>query len=325
MKAAFLTETGSPDVIQFGDVDAPQAGAGQILIRNRAVCVNPIDTYVRAGTIAFDFPKPYFPGCDAAGVVESVGEGVEEFAVGDRVWCTNQGLLGLQGTFAETIAVDSTWCHPIPEGVDFETAAANALVGVTAHLGLFRCARIEPGETILVIGGTGGVGSMVVQMAKAIGATVITTASDETKCARAIELGADHVINYNTHSIADETRRLVPKGVNVYWETRRMPDFDEAISLMAQRGRMVVMAGRDSRPEFPVGPFYVNECSLHGFVMFKATALEIRRCAEEMNRWMASGRLKANVAHRLSLNHAAEAHRIQESDKAGGKIVLTMD
>ncbi len=325
MKAAFINETGSPEVIQYGDVEDPQVGPDQILIRNHAVCVNPIDTYVRAGTIAFDLPQPYFPGCDAAGVVESVGEGVEDFAVGDRVWCTNQGLLGLQGTFAERISVETAWCHPIPAGVDFETAAANALVGVTAHLGLFRCARIEPGETILVIGGTGGVGSMVVQMAKAIGATVITTASDDAKSARAIELGADHVINYNTHSIADETRRLAPKGVHVYWETRRMPDFDEAISLMAQRGRMVIMAGRDSRPEFPVGPFYVNECSLHGFVMFKATALEMRRSAEEMNRWMASGRLKANIAQRLSLKHAAEAHRIQETDKVGGKIVLTMD
>ena len=103
-----------------------------------------------------------------------------------------------------------------------------------------------------------------------------------------------------------------------------MPDFDEAIDLLAPRGQMILMAGRDSRPEFPVGPFYVKECSLHGFVMFKATPLEMKRCAEEMNRWMASGKLKANIAHTLPLSEAAQAHRLQESGDVGGKIVLTI-
>ena len=324
MKAAYITNTGSPDVIQFGDFENPTAGPGQILIRNHAVSVNPIDTYVRSGLIAFDLPNPFFPGCDSAGVVEAIGDGVDSFAVGDRVWCTNQGLLGRQGTFAERIAVDAEWCFPLLDGVEFETAAANALVGVTAHLGLFRSATIEPGETILVIGGTGGVGSMVVQMAKAAGATVITTASTAEKCSRAIELGADHVVNYSNQAIGETVKQLAPKGVNVFWETRRMPDFDEAVDLMAPRGRMILMAGRDSRPEFPVGPFYVKECSLHGFVMFKATPLEMRRCADEMNRWMASGKLKAQIAKTLPLAEAAQAHRIQEAENVGGKIVLTI-
>ncbi|QDV82390.1 NADPH:quinone reductase [Planctomycetes bacterium TBK1r] len=324
MKAAYIKQTGTPDVIQFGDMEPPTVGPGQILIRNHAVSVNPIDTYVRSGLVAFELPDPFIPGCDAAGVVESVGEGVESFSVGDRVWCTNQGLLGRQGTFAEQIAVDAHWCFPLPDSVDFATAAANALVGVTAHLGLFRSAAIEPGETVFIIGGTGGVGAMVVQMAKAAGASVITTAGSDAKCERAMELGADHVINYSSQSIAERVKEIAPKGVNLFWETRRMPDFDEAIDLMAPRGRMVLMAGRDSRPEFPVGPFYVKECSLHGFVMFKATPLEMQRCAEAMNRWMASGRLKANIAQTLRLSEAAEAHRIQEAENVGGKIVLTV-
>ncbi|MDV6029987.1 MAG: NADPH:quinone reductase [Phycisphaera sp. RhM] len=324
MKAAYIKQTGSADVIQFGDLESPTAGPGQILIRNHSVSVNPIDTYVRSGLVAFELPDPFIPGCDAAGVVESVGEGVDSFSVGDRVWCTNQGLLGRQGTFAEQIAVDAHWCFPLPDSVDFATAAANALVGVTAHLGLFRSAAIEPGETVFIIGGTGGVGAMVVQMAKAAGASVITTAGSDAKCERAMELGADHVINYSTQSIAERVKEIAPKGVNLFWETRRMPDFDEAIDLMAPRGRMVLMAGRDSRPEFPVGPFYVKECSLHGFVMFKATPLEMQRCAEAMNRWMASGRLKANIAQTLPLSEAAEAHRIQEAENVGGKIVLTV-
>ncbi|MEM6469619.1 MAG: NADPH:quinone reductase, partial [Planctomycetota bacterium] len=270
MKAAYFTETGTPDVIQVGELPDPVAGENQLLIRNEAASVNPIDTYVRSGLIEFDSPSPVIPGCDAAGIVEEVGAGVDGFKKGDRVWCTNQGLLGRQGTFSERIAVGQEWCHQIPTDVSFETAAANALVGVTAHLGLFREALLEPGETVLVIGGTGGVGAMVVQMAKAAGAIVITTARDSTRAVAAKALGADHVIEYTSQDIHEETKRIASKGVNVYWETRRMPDFDKAIEVMAPRGRMILMAGRDSRPEFPVGPFYVKECSLHGFVMFKA-------------------------------------------------------
>lgn len=324
MKAAFFTETGAPDVIQVGELPKPSIGSNELLIRNHAASVNPIDTYVRSGLIQFDAPVPTIPGCDAAGVVEAIGEGVEMFQPGDRVWCTNQGLLGRQGTFAEYIAVSQSWCHRIPETVSFEDAAANALVGVTAHLGLFREALLEPGETVLVIGGTGGVGAMVVQMAKALGAVVITTARNVERATRAIELGADYVIDYSSDDIISETKRLAPKGVNVFWETRRMPDFDQVIDVLAARGRMVVMAGRDSRPAFPVGPFYVKECSLHGFVMFKATAIEMRRCADEMNRWMAAGKLQANIARTLTLEQTADAHRLQESDSVGGKIVVTL-
>lgn len=325
MKAAFIEEVGGTDQIVFGDLETPNPGPKQLLIRNHAVSVNPIDTYVRAGNVAFELPRPYILGCDAAGVVEAVGDDVNDFEVGDRVWCTNQGLLGRQGTFAEKIAVDSEWCFPIPENVDFESAAANALVGVTANLGLFRCARLEPGEAVFVIGGTGGVGAMVVQMAKAAGASVITTAGSDDKCSHAKTLGADHVINYNTSDLQTVLRELAPAGVNVYWETRRDPDFDSAVESLAPRGRMVVMAGRDSRPEFPVGPFYVKECSLHGFVMFKATPIEMARCAKHMNRWMSKGKLVASIAHRLPLSDAARAHEIQESGAAGGKIVLTID
>ncbi|KAA5545945.1 NADPH:quinone reductase [Roseiconus nitratireducens] len=324
MKAAFLDRTGSPDVIQYSDLDDPVPGPGQVLIRNHAVSVNPIDTYVRAGIVAFDLPQPFVVGCDAAGVIEAVGSEVNGFSAGDRVWCTNQGVLGRQGTFSEMLAVDQQWCFPLPDSVDYESAAANALVGVTAHLGLFRCAQLKAAETLLVIGGSGGVGSMVVQMAKAVGAKVITTAGSAEKCDRASRLGADHVIDYSKQSIADAVKELAPDGVNVFWETRREPDFDLAIGALAQRGRMVLMAGRDARPEFPVGPFYVNECSLHGFVMFKAAASEMKACAEDMNRWMESGQLKSNVAQTLPLSEAAEAHRLQEAGGVGGKIVLTV-
>lgn len=330
MKAAFLRSTGSPDVIQIGQLDDPVPGAGEVLIRVHAVSVNPIDTYIRSGAVSFDLPEPFIPGCDAAGVVEAVGSGVHAVSVGDRVWCTNQGLLGRQGTFAEKIVISHDWCFPLVDSVSFADAAACALVGVTAHLGLFREADLQAGETILVVGGAGGVGSMVVQMARAAGATVIATARTAAKCEAVKKMGADIVIHYETESIEEVVRREAPRGVDVFWETRREPDFDLAIDLMAPHGRMVLMAGRDARPPFPVGPFYVKECSLHGFVMFKATPTEMRAAAEDITHWLAMGKLKSNVGATLGLDDAAKAHQMQEAatlESASdlmGKIVLTV-
>lgn len=330
MKAAYIEQVGDPDVIQVADLPQPTPTGDNVVIRVHAAAVNPIDTYVRSGAVAMELPSPFIIGCDAAGVVESVGEEVNNFSVGDRVWCTNQGLLGRQGTFAEQIAVSSDWCFPLPDDVSFADAAACALVGVTAHLGLFREAGLQAGETMLVIGGSGGVGSMVVQMGKATGARVIATAGSPEKCERVRQLGADVVINYQTESIAEVVQREVPKGVNVFWETRREPDFDLAVELMAARGRMILMAGRDAQPVFPVGPFYVKECSLHGFVMFKATPVEMRTAADDINRWLAGGKLQANIATTLPLEKAAEAHRLQEaatlqeSGQLAGKIVVSL-
>jgi len=319
MKAAVIHRTGPPEVIEITDMAVPEPVAGEVLIDVHAVSVNPIDTYIRAGALATELPDPFIIGCDAAGVVAGVGSGVQNVAVGDRVWCTNQGLSNRQGTFAEKITIDADWCYPIPDGVGFDQAAACGLVAVTAHLGLFREAMLQAGETILAIGGSGGVGSMVVQMSKAIGATVIATGGTDQKCRIASDLGADVAINYQRESIAKIVHEKAPKGVNVFWETRRDPDFDMAVELMAPRGRMVLMAGRDARPTFPVGPFYVKECSLHGFAMFKATPVEMRTAAEDINQWLASGKLRANIAATFPLERAAEAHRLQESSTLQGR------
>ena len=330
MKAAYIEKTGPSDVIQIGEIPAESPSSGKVRIRVHAVSVNPIDTYIRSGAVASEINDRYIIGCDAAGIIESVGEDTQNFKIGDRVWCTNQGLQGRQGTFAELICVDEDWCYHLPDEVSFETAASCALVGMTAHLGIFREARLQAGEIVLCIGGTGGVGSMVVQMAKAYGATVLATAGSPEKHRRLLELGADVAIAYNQTAIEDSVLQAAPKGVNVFWETRREPNFDQAIELLAPRGRMVLMAGRDAKPVFPVGPFYVKECSLHGFVMFKATVLEMKTAAEEINRWMANGKLQPNISLQLPLSQAAEAHRQQEAatlrneGNLSGKIVLTL-
>jgi NADPH2:quinone reductase len=329
VKAAYIESTGPPETIQFGELSMPELTAAQVLVRVKAGSVNPIDTYIRAGMVPFALPKPFIVGCDLAGIVERVGAQVRRFKPGDRVWGSNQGLLGRQGTFAEFAAVDESWLYPTPGGVRDEDAAAIALVGITAHLGLFRCAHIQAGETVFVNGGSGGVGSMVIQMAKAIGARVIAAAGSDAKVERCLELGADHGINYKTQEVVPAVKSLVAEGVNVWWETTREPNLEKAISALAPRGRLVLMAGRDARPVFPIGPFYVKDCSIHGFAMFNASPTEQQSCAEDINRWLAQGKLRANIDRILPLAETAAAHRLQEANtigKAGtltGKIVVT--
>ncbi len=323
MKAAYISQTGSPDVIQYGDLPDPQCGPEQVLVRVSAVAVNPIDTYIRGGAKYWELPTPFIIGCDLAGAVEAVGTNVSEFKIGDRVWGSNQGLVGRQGTFAELCAVDACWLYPIPNGVRDEDVAASALVGITAHLGLLREAKLTSNDTIFVRGGTGGVGSMVVQIAKAIGARVIATAGGPEKAKHCRELGADVVIDYTQGDVLEQVQAAAPTGVNVFWETLREPDFDLAVAAMAERGRMILMAGREARPQFPVGPFYVKGCSLHGFVMFKATAEEQRACARDLNHWFVSGKIRAMIDRVMPLSAAAEAHRLQEEHTLAKKSSLT--
>ena len=331
MKAAFIEKTGAPDVIAYGSLTDPNIGPNQVLVKMGAVSVNPIDTYIRNGANYWELPKPFIIGCDIAGTIVSVGSEVKGLSVGQRVWGSNQGLLGRQGTFSELCAIDQQWLYPTPEGVRDEDVAASALVGITAHLGLFGHAQLKPGEIVFVRGGVGGVGSMVVQMAKAIGATVIATAGGPVKAAFCRQLGADHVVDYQTVDISEAVRKIAPNGVNVFWETLREPDFDIAVALMAQRGRMVLMAGRDARPPFPVGPFYVKGCSLHGFAMFKASADDQRACAADINHWYASNQLRSVIDRILPLSQASEAHRLQEAhtirkeSQLSGKLVLVPD
>lgn len=329
MKAAYIRSTGGPDVIQYGDLPEPTLGEGQALVKMSAVSVNPIDTYIRNGANYWPLPDPFIIGCDLAGTVIAVADGVKNVRPGDRVWCSNQGLMGRQGSFAETCAVDAHWLYPTPENVADTDVAACALVGITAHLGLLGRARLQPGETIFVRGGTGGVGSMVLQMAQSIGARVITTAGSPEKAYRCQQLGADVVIQYNREDVRERVASAAPEGVDVFWETLREPDFEFAVDTMAERGRMVLMAGRDAKPPFPVGPFYVKGCSLLGFVMFKASPEEQRQAASDINHWLATGHLKAIIDRVLPLSQAAEAHRLQEEhtvhkkSSLAGKLVLT--
>ena len=329
MKAAYFDAPGAPDVLHYGDVPTPTPQAGEVRIRVAAAALNPIDTYIRAGVVKMALPSPFITGSDVAGTVDAVGSGVKRFKVGERVWGSNQGLLGRQGTCAEFVCASEEFFYPTPASVSDDEAAAVALVGITAHLGIFQRAKLQPGEIVFVNGGTGGVGSMVVQMAKAVGAQAITTVGSEEKAKLCESWGVDCVLNYKTDDVPARIKHFTAgQGVNVWYETQREPDFVKMIDLMAPRGRMIVMAGRQAQPTFPVGPFYVKGLSLFGFAMFNASTGEQRVCADDINRWLAAKKLHVPIGKTFKIADAAAAHRFLEDNtlqKAGtllGKVVL---
>jgi NADPH:quinone reductase len=331
MKAAYLETTGGPEVIRVGDLPQPMPKAGEILIKVAAAALNPIDTYIRAGAVAMPLPKPFITGTDVAGTVTAVGPNVKRFKAGDRVWGSNQGLFGRQGTCAEYVCASEDWFYPTPADVADQTAAAAALVGITAHLGLLGRANLKPGEIAFVNGGTGGIGAMVVQMAKAIGAKIITTVGSAEKAKLCQSWGADRVLNYKTDDVAAGIKDFTKgKGLNVWYETQREPDFIKMVELMAMRGRMVVMAGRQAQPIFPVGPFYVKDLALHGLAMFNSTPDEQRVGANDINRWLAEKKLHVHIGKTFPLVETAAAHQLLEDNtlrKTGtltGKVVIAV-
>lgn len=332
MKAAVIRQTGTPDVIEYAEIPTPVPGPTEVLVKVGAVAVNPIDTYIRSGMIAAKLSFPFVVGCDLAGTVESCGAAVKRFKQGDRVWGSNQGLFGRAGSFSEYAAVDEKWLYPTPAAESDEEAAAGALTGITAHQGLVLHGGLKAGEVAYVSGGSGGVGTAVIQVAKSLGAKVVATAGAPEKQALCKKLGADLVLDYRAANVDDELKKYCEsvgtKGVGLWFETQRDPNPERIIPLMAPRGRIVVMAGREARPAFPIGPFYVKDLRLVGFAMFNATPEEQRDSGMGLNSLYESGGWRPVVGKVFPLSEASAAHRLQEENtlqKKGtltGKIVL---
>ena len=328
MKAAFINQTGPPEVIIYGDLPTPKPGRTECLIKVAAVDVNPIDVYIRAGMIPGKLSFPHILGRDLAGTIVEIGPEVKRFKVGDRVWVTGQGVEGRPGTFSEFCTVDERWIYPTPVSVKDEEIVALSLVAITAHIGLITHTNVKAGDILFVNGGSGGVGSSVVQIAKILGAKVIATAGSPEKVEICKKLGADLALNYKTDDVDARIKEFAPNGLNIWWETVREPNFERTIPLLSMRGRMIVMAGRDAKPVFPVGPFYVKDCSLLGFAMFNATAEEQEAAARDISKWAAEKKLRACIDRIMPLSQAAEAHRLQEestvkkTSQLAGKIVL---
>ena len=324
MRAAYIERPGPVDEIRVGDQPTPTPGPGQILVRVGAVAFNPIDLYVRSGMVTMPIPLPYTLGTDFAGTVAALGPETSRFRVGDRVWGSNQGLTGRQGAAGEFAAVDEDLAYPTPGNRPDEEAAAQALVGITAHLALFAHGSLNPGATVYIPGGSGGVGSMAVQMARATGARVATSAGGAERAAMCRDLGADLALDYKLDDIPARLREFAPDGCDVWLETRRDPDLETSVPLLALGGRMVVIAGRAAKPVLPLGSLYTRDCSIRGFAMFNATPDAQRAAADAINGWVGAGRLKAPVARTFPLDQAADAQRMMEAAATGGatKAVL---
>lgn len=322
MRAAFIRATGGTDRIEVGELSIPRPGPTDVLVQVIASEVNHVDLFVRSGAYSTHTPFPFVIGRDLVGTVIEVGEGVDGFEPGDRVWCNSLGHHGRQGAFAQYAVVPAERLYALPAGVDPMSAAAILHTGATAHLGLVREAGLRLAETILVGGAGGGVGSAVVQLATAMGARVIATASprDEQWC-RAC--GADVVLDYHAADLDERIRAAAPRGIDVWWDTSGHHDLDAALSHLRPRGRILIIAALDATTALPIGALYTSDASLRGFVLSDATVDDLAAAADVINALLEAGRLKGRIAATFPLEEAARAHEEMEAGSRHGRIVIT--
>ena len=328
MKAIVIRKHGGPEVLQIEDIPMPTPQHKEVLVRNQAIGVNFVDTQHRAG-LNYPVNLPLIPGTEAAGWVEAVGPDVSEFAVGDRVGYA--GYMG--GNYAEYTVVPEEKLVPVPAEVTFELAAATLLQGMTAHCLAYSVYPIKERDIVLIQAAAGGVGLLLVQMAKQRGATVIGTVSTPQKAEFARAIGADHVIVHTQADFEAETMRLTHgEGVHVVYDSVGRTTFDKGMRVLRAQGYMIVF-GLSSGP---VPPFDINRLSgitgsgnKGSLFLTWATLSDYAAKREDLLwragavlDWVAKGMLKVHIAHTLPLTEAAEAHRLVESRQVVGKVVL---
>jgi NADPH2:quinone reductase len=320
MKAIQITKTGGPEVLEVREMATPVAGPGQALVKIEASGVNFIDVYQREGR--YKVPLPFVPGQEAAGVIAALGPEVSGFKVGDRVaWCH------VMGAYAEYAAVPATMLIAVPEGVTVQQAAASMLQGMTAHYLAHSTYAIQKGDAVLIHAGAGGVGLLLIQMAKRLGARVLTTVSTEAKAELARAAGADEVILYTSEDFAARTRELTNgAGVPVVYDSVGKTTFDGSLACLRPRGLMALYGGSSGAvPPFDLiqlsakGSLYVTRPMLKDYIHGRA---ELERRAGEVLGWVGDGSLKLRIEHTYPLAEAAQAHRDLEGRKTTGKVLL---
>jgi len=320
MKAIRIHETGGPEVMRWEDVETPEPGPGEVRVRLEAAGLNFIDIYHREGR--YPLPRPFTPGREGAGIVVAVGEGVDAFAAGDRV-----AFGSFQGGYAEEVTLPWHELVKVPEDVALETATALMLQGMTAHYLAHDTFALRRGDVALVLAAAGGVGHLLVQIAKRLGARVIGTASNEEKAELARQAGADEVVLYRERDLAEEARRLTNgRGVDVVYDSIGKDTFDRSLDALRPRG-MLVLYGASSGAVPPFDPITLNRKgslfltrpTLHHYV---ADREELTRRAGDLFRWVRAGELHVRVDRSFPLAEAAEAHRYMEAGKTRGKVLL---
>jgi len=320
MKAIRVSHTGAPDVMQLVDVPVPRPKSSEALVKVTVAGVNSIDAQFRDGSLRTVLP--FIPGQEGAGVVTALGAQVKTVKVGDRVaWS------GTLGSYAEFVAVPEEHLVPVPASVTDPQAAGAMMQGLTAHYLVNDAHKLKAGETALVHAAAGGVGLLVVQMARAIGARVIGTASSDEKAQRAREAGADEVIVFTKQDFEPEVKRLTDgKGVDVVYDGVGKATFEKNLNVMHLRG-MLVLYGMSSGPVPPVDPAKLSEKgSLYmartTLAHFTATRDELLARTSALFAMIAEGRLKIQLAKEYPLAEAGQAHRDMEHRKIAGKLLL---
>ncbi|GAB3483451.1 alcohol dehydrogenase catalytic domain-containing protein [Nocardiopsis coralliicola] len=325
MHAAYIERLGSAESIRYGRLDAPVPGRHAVLVDVTATAVNPVDTLVRSGAFRTPVPFPFVIGRDLAGTVSAVGSGVRGFAVGDAVWCNSLGHGGRQGAAAEQAVVPVDRLYRLPEAVSPAEMAALAHPGATAQLALFRHGRLRPGETVVVVGAGGSVGGALVRTAADAGARVVAVAAarDAGYCGLA---GASEFCDSAAPRLFARLHAACPRGADLFLDTAGVNDLAGSVDLLALRGRIVLIAGPQSRPELPVGPLYTKDCSVIGFAISRATVRELAEAAGALNRMLSAGTLRARGIEALPLSAAAAAHRrVERRGLRGRRLVLRPD
>ncbi|HEX6285380.1 MAG TPA: quinone oxidoreductase [Pyrinomonadaceae bacterium] len=320
MKAIQVSQTGGPEVLVLTGVPAPKPKANEAVVQLKAAGVNFIDVYFREGR--YPAQLPFVNGQEGAGVVTEVGDDVSEIRPGDRVAYT-----GVLGSYAEYAAVPANRLVKIPPGLSFEQAAAAMLQGMTAHYLLYSTYKLQAGETALIHAAAGGVGLLLVQMAKRIGARVIATAGTQEKAQLARDAGADECIVYTEADFEAETRRLTDgKGVNVVYDGVGKATFDKDLNVLLPRGYLVLFGGASGAvPPFDLiklsqkGSLYITRPTLVNYI---ATRNDLEWRATDVLEMIVSGDLKLRIHEKYPLADAARAHRDLEGRKTTGKLLL---
>ena len=327
MRAIALNEFGGPEVLKEIEVPKPTATEGQVVIEVRASSVNPVDYKIRDGRGAFLCPDfPAILHADCAGIVAEVGPGVTGFEAGDEVYAFSSGLMGKPGALAEFMAADARMMAPKPKPLSFEEAAALPLVTATAWYSLIDCFDIGAKHTILVQGGTGGVGHVAVQLAKSRGAKVFATCGSDEKCEIAKSLGADDAFNYRTMKVKDYVDQATGgAGFDVVYNTPGASAIDQSVAAAGFRGTILDILG-----DFPVEPGFAMKW-LNFSSIFAGRSLiadvdqeHVGEILRETAKLVEAGQLRPLIhEQRFTFAQAGEAHRVAEHDRPTGKVFLT--
>ncbi|MDI1366353.1 MAG: quinone oxidoreductase, partial [bacterium] len=311
--------TGGPEVLEAVDLPVPTPGPGEILIRHQAIGLNFIDTYHRSGL--YPVALPAVLGLEAAGVVEALGDGVTRFEIGDRV-----AYNGALGAYSEAAVVPADRAVKVPDAISLETAAAALLKGMTAEFLVRRCFHVKPQDVVLVHAAAGGVGSILVQWCKALGASVIATVGSEAKALIARDLGADHVILYCQDDVAARVAEITAnQGVAVVYDGVGRDTFSASLKSLARRG-MLVTFGNASGPAPPFSPLelvgkslFLTRPKLFDYI---ATTQELDDSAAALFGVLASGAVRIDIGQTFPLAEARAAHEALEARRTTGATVL---